>query len=260
MINNNVQVNGNNPFEIFNYLEKGGVRTTIDSYGNPWFCLNDICGILEIKNPWNVVSRIPNPYLCSMEVWVQTGIKSDGSPATRNTNMNFVNEFGLYYAIGNSKKPEAERFKEWLYTEVIPSIRQKGYYVNTYNPQLGYTNLVTAAIKEIGNAMEILETRINENTNGISGLNTRVDSMNDRVVYLEEFNNQGYYTVEQFLSHYGFDVNLVDINKMHKMLSETCRQRNRALAKVYTGRLAGEWMYPYEILVHVSAAMGLGSN
>lgn len=260
MINSNLQVNGNNPFEIFNYLEKGGVRIIRDNYGNPWFCLNDICLILEIKEPHRVAARVPDPYRTYMTVGVQTGVKSDGTPAIQNVNMNFVNEFGLYYAIGNSKKPEAERFKKWLYTEVIPSIRQKGYYINTYNPQLGYTNLVTAAVKEIGNAMEILETRINENTNGISGLNTRVDSMNDRVVYLEEFNNQGYYTVEQFLSHYGFDVNLVDTNKMHKMLSETCRQRNRALAKVYTGRLAGEWMYPYEILVHVSAAMGLGSN
>lgn len=70
MINNNVQVNGGNPFEIFNYLDKGGVRTTRDSYGNPWFCLNDICTILEIKNPWNVVSRIPNPYLHRTEVGV----------------------------------------------------------------------------------------------------------------------------------------------------------------------------------------------
>lgn len=227
MINNNVQVNGGNPFEIFNYLEKGGVRIIRDNYGNPWFCLNDICLILEIKEPHRVAARVPDPYRTYMTVGVQTGVKSDGTPAIQNVNMNFVNEFGLYYAIGNSKKPEAERFKKWLYTEVIPSIRQKGYYINTYNPQLGYTNLVTAAVKEIGNAMEILETRI---------------------------------TVEQFLSHYGFDFNLVDTNKMHKMLSETCRQRNRALAKVYTGRLAGEWMYPYEILIHVSAAMGLGSN
>lgn len=63
MINSNLQVNGNNPFEIFNYLEKGGVRIIRDNYGNPWLCLNDICAILEIKNPSDVVRRVPTPYL-----------------------------------------------------------------------------------------------------------------------------------------------------------------------------------------------------
>ena len=260
MNNNYVQVNGNNPFEIFNYLEKGGVRIARDNCGNPWFCLNDICGILEIKNPWNVVSRIPKPHLCSMEVGVQTGVKADGTPAIQNVNMNFVSEIGLYYAIGNSKKPEAERFKEWLYAEVIPSIRQKGYYVNTYNPQLGYANLVTAAVKEIGNAMEILETRINENTNGINGLNTRVDSMNDRVVYLEEFNNQGYYTLEYFLGRFGFDSRTMSLNVIEKDLKETCRKNNYAIARVYSGTRTGMLMYPYGILVEVLSKYNLGIN
>ena len=233
----------NNPFEIFNYLDKGGVRTIRDNYGNPWFCLNDICVILEIKEPHRVASRIPDPYRTSMTVWVQTGVKADGSPAIRNTNMNFVNETGLYYAIGRSTKPEAEKFREWLYSEVIPSIRQNGYYINPYgnmNQSLGY------GIQQIGIAITKLEER--------------TDSLDNRVIYLEEFNNQGYYTIVQFLAHYGFDVNLVDLDKMKKMLLETCRKSNIAIAKVYSGNMTGELMFPYGILVNVSVAMGLGSN
>ena len=77
-MNNNLPhvIDGNNnPFEIFNYLDKGGVRMTRDNYGNPWFCLNDICGILEIANPRNLVYRIERPYVHTVDIGVQTGIR-----------------------------------------------------------------------------------------------------------------------------------------------------------------------------------------
>ena len=198
--NNNLQINGNNPFEIFNYKNLGKVRTKFDESEEPWFCLQDICYILEIKEPHRVVSRIPDPYRTTMTVGVQTGTKVDGSPAMQNVSMNFVNEPGLYFAIGNSRKPEAERFRVWIYGEVIPSIRQNGYYINPYNninQSMGY------GIQQIGIAITKLEER--------------TDNLDNRVIYLEEFNNQGYYTIEQFLAHYGFDINLVDIVTMRKM-------------------------------------------
>ena len=236
-------MNGNNPFEIFDYLDKGGVRTIRDNYGNPWFCLNDICQILEIKNSRDVTRRVPTPYVETIYIGVQTGTKVDGSPAIQNVPTTFVNETGLYFAVGQSKKPEATRFKEWLFGEVIPSIRQNGYYINPYgnmNQSLGY------GIQQIGIAITKLEER--------------TDGLDNRVIYLEEFNNQGYYTIVQFLAHYGFDVNLVDLDKMKKMLLETCRKSNIAIAKVYSGNMTGELMFPYGILVNVSVAMGLGSN
>ena len=43
--------NGNNPFEIFNYKNLGSVRCYIDQFGMKWFCMNDVCAILEIANP-----------------------------------------------------------------------------------------------------------------------------------------------------------------------------------------------------------------
>ena len=172
-INLQQNLNGNNPFEIFDYLDKGGVRMVRDNYGNPWFCLNDICGILEIKEPHRVASRIPDPYRTFMTVWVQTGIKADGSPATRNTNMNFVNEFGLYYAIGNSKKPEAERFKKWLYSEVIPSIRQNGYYAL---PQMTEMEMINKISAEMINLQGTVNNLVNTQTDVINRL-TRVEQI-----------------------------------------------------------------------------------
>ena len=167
---NNLQVNGNNPFEIFDYLDKGGVRMTRDGQGEPWFCLNDICTILEIKNPWNVVSRVPNPCLCSMEVWVQTGVKTDGTPATRLTKMNFVNESGLYYAIGKSTKPEAEKFREWLYVEVIPSIRQNGYYALPQMTEMEMINKISSAMIDLQGTVSNLVNNQTDVTNRLTEL------------------------------------------------------------------------------------------
>ena len=165
--------NGNNPFEIFDYLDKGGVRMVRDNYGNPWFCLNDICLILEIKEPHRVSARIPDPYRTFMTVWVQTGIKADGSPATRNTNMIFVNEVGLYFAIGKSTKPEAEKFRLWLYSEVIPSIRQNGYYAL---PQMTEMEMINKISAEMINLQGTVNNLVNTQTDVVNRL-TRVEQI-----------------------------------------------------------------------------------
>ena len=100
-----LQNNGvnNNPFEIFNYQNLGQVRTTLDQYGMTWFSLPDVCSILDLKEPHRVASRINDPYRTIMTVGVQTGVFPDGSPIMQNVSMNFVNEPGLYQAIGNSR-------------------------------------------------------------------------------------------------------------------------------------------------------------
>ena len=38
----------------------------------------------------------------------------------------FINEPGLYRLIFQSRKPEAEKFKRWIFHEVLPSIRKTG--------------------------------------------------------------------------------------------------------------------------------------
>ncbi|MBR3747132.1 MAG: phage antirepressor KilAC domain-containing protein [Selenomonadaceae bacterium] len=50
---------------------------------------------------------------------------------------NFVNEDGLYDVILDSRKPNAKRFRKWITSEVIPSIRKTGLYVNPNAPITG---------------------------------------------------------------------------------------------------------------------------
>ena len=47
-----------------------------------------------------------------------------------NAGENFLTESGVYKLIFNSRKPEAERFSDWVTDEVLPMIRKTGGYVN----------------------------------------------------------------------------------------------------------------------------------
>lgn len=89
-------------------------------------------------------------------------MKSDGTPAIQNVPATFVDEIGLYYAIGSSKKPEADKFKEWLCAEVIPSIRQNGYYTL---PQMTEMEMINKISAEMINLQGTVNNLVNTQTN-----------------------------------------------------------------------------------------------
>lgn len=167
MINQNVSPKKGyieDSFDLFNYKNLGQVRTVVDNNNEKWFCLKDICDILGIASPWNVVKRISEPYLCSIEVWVNTGFKADGTPAERLTPTNFVNLAGLFQAVGESRKPEAKELINWLYGTVVPELDKKGYYVMDNKP---IEDVISELITETeNNAEEIafLKNALNEVT------------------------------------------------------------------------------------------------
>lgn len=47
-----------------------------------------------------------------------------------NTGENFLTESGVYKLIFKSRKEEAEKFQDWVTDEVLPKIRNNGYYVS----------------------------------------------------------------------------------------------------------------------------------
>lgn len=112
---------------IFESDKFGQIRTAGTSE-NPLFCLSDICRVLELKTT-DVKNRLKTPYGDSIVVGVQTGVKSDGSPAIQQVDMTFINEQNLYRVIMRSDKPQAEPFQDWVCGEVLPSIRKNGAYM-----------------------------------------------------------------------------------------------------------------------------------
>lgn len=113
--------------KIFENAQFGQVRTAGTS-DEPFFCLADICRVLETKTS-DVRKRLPDPGVVSIKVGVQTGVKADGTPAIQQIDMTFVNEANLYRVIMRSDKPQAEAFQDWVCGEVLPSIRKRGGYM-----------------------------------------------------------------------------------------------------------------------------------
>lgn len=105
--------------KIFNNEEFGQVRTSIID-DEPYFALNDVCRILEINNPRQAKSRLNKDGVISNDV-----IDSMG----RTQLANFINESNLYKLVFQSRKPEAERFADWVTSEVLPAIRKHGAYM-----------------------------------------------------------------------------------------------------------------------------------
>lgn len=107
-----------NELQIFNSEEFGDIRTvTIDN--EPFFCMADICKALEISNVSQAKTRLNQDGVISNEV-----IDSIG----RKQNANFVNESNMYKLIFQSRKESAERFTDWVTSEVLPAIRKTGAY------------------------------------------------------------------------------------------------------------------------------------
>ena len=105
--------------KIFEDNEFGEVRTTIID-DEPYFSLNDVCRILEIKNPRDAKSRL------NLDgVGTTDGVDSLG----RRTDVTMINESNLYKLVFQSRKPEAERFADWVTSEVLPAIRKHGAYM-----------------------------------------------------------------------------------------------------------------------------------
>lgn len=146
--------------QIFSNSEFGEIRT-ITKDNEPMFCLADVCKALEISNVSQLKTRLKEDGVITNEVGVQTGVKADGTPAIQKVRMNFINESNLYKTIFQSRKESAERFTDWVTSEVLPSIRKTGSYQKQLSPQemmriqLGMLDDVSDRVSKLENTMNI---------------------------------------------------------------------------------------------------------
>lgn len=107
-----------NQFQIFNHPQFGEVRTVIGNDGEPRFCLKDVCRALDIKQ-FRANERLGEDVISNHTLSTRGG----------NQQFMFINEDGLYDVILDSRKIEAKRFRKWVTSEVLPSIRKNGAYL-----------------------------------------------------------------------------------------------------------------------------------
>lgn len=107
-------------FKFQSEEEKGFSEVrTVEIDGEVWFVASDIAKTLGYKRPNDAVRQH-----CKSKGTVKHRIANDNAV----NEMILINEPNVYRLVIKSKLPSAEKFEEWLFEEVVPSIRKKGFY------------------------------------------------------------------------------------------------------------------------------------
>lgn len=101
--------------------EKFGEIRTVAINEEAWFVGKDVAVILGYSNPRDAISKhVDDEDRCD-GVAIRDSIGREQFPV-------LINESGLYSLILSSKMPNAKKFKRWVTSEVLPSIRKHGIY------------------------------------------------------------------------------------------------------------------------------------
>ncbi|QMS69493.1 BRO-N domain-containing protein [Campylobacter fetus] len=111
-----------NEVVLFENKDFGNIRV-LGNYLNPLFCLSDICKILNVKRVNSIRDMIDREF-------DKGGVFEYTPFQTRGGKQKFImiTEPELYFILMRSDKPKARPFRQWVINEVLPKIRQQGYY------------------------------------------------------------------------------------------------------------------------------------
>ena len=108
-----------NDIQIFKNPEFGEIRT-IEQDGEPWLVGKDVAQALGYQNGSRDINRhVDEDDRSVTEIMTVLGKR----------NFVIINESGLYSLVLGSKLPTAKKFKRWVTSEVLPSIRKTGGYI-----------------------------------------------------------------------------------------------------------------------------------
>lgn len=156
--------------KIFNSNEFGEIRTVMKD-GEPMFCLADVCKALDITHVTDVKNRLKQDGVGTAEV-----IDSMG----RKQNATFINESNLYKTIFQSRKESAERFTDWVTTEVLPSIRKTGAYGKPLSTS-EQIRLLAQGNTELTERVDKVETKITSLENDMPLYGCEIDEVSKHV-------------------------------------------------------------------------------
>ena len=109
-----------NQIQIFKNQEFGAIRTISSERGEAMFCAKDVCDTLGYNNSRDALRN---------HVEAEDVEKFDTPTKGGKQKLNYINESGLYALVLFSKLDSAKRFKHWVTSEVLPSIRKQGGYM-----------------------------------------------------------------------------------------------------------------------------------
>lgn len=108
-----------NELQIFKNPEFGEIRT-VEVNNEPWFVGRDVAMVLGYSNPQKAIRDHVEDE--------DKGVNEMFTPGGKQQ-LPIINESGLYSLILSSKLPTAKKFKHWVTSEVLPTIRKHGAYM-----------------------------------------------------------------------------------------------------------------------------------
>lgn len=169
------------PLSTFSFDGKP-VRVETDEAGEVWFRAEDVCNALGYGNPRQAIDS----HVDVDDVQKLDGIDSLG----RTQGYNYVNESGMYSLVLGSRLESSKRFKRWVTSDVLPSIRKTGSYApepayqvpTTYSAALAEASRLAALAEDNERKALAAETRAAE----LQSLNTEISQeLGEKVVTIE---------------------------------------------------------------------------
>ena len=147
----------NNEIKVFENTNFGKIRTVVQN-GEPWFVGKEVADILGYQNGSRDINRhVDEDDRCKVMVF-------DGNQDKETI---IINESGLYSLILSSKMPNAKKFKHWVTSDVLPTIRKTGGYLGNVE---GMSDL-----EILGRAMMIYKRTVEEQNKQIEEMKPKAE-------------------------------------------------------------------------------------
>lgn len=105
--------------QIINFtFQKSTIRTVLIN-GEPYFSLRDVCNVLSVNNQTYMKQNVLDP----KGLYTIKPLTNGGEQT-----MDFINEKNLYKIIFKSRMKQAQSFQDWVFEDVLPTIRKTGKY------------------------------------------------------------------------------------------------------------------------------------
>ena len=141
-----------NELQIFQNKEFGNVRSLVID-NEPWFVGKDVAEALGYKNVRDSLAR-----------HIDSDDKRDGvvihDSMGREQKPIIINESGLYSLILSSKLPNAKKFKRWVTSEVLPTLRKTGSYAKAPTDPRELLKLTIEAHEQTAQRVDVLEEKV----------------------------------------------------------------------------------------------------
>ena len=215
-----------NQLQVFDF-EGSNVRT-VNIDGNPYFVGKDVATILGYKRTADALKA---------HVDDEDKLTRQFTDSGQSREMKAINESGLYSLILSSKLPSAKKFKRWVTSEVLPSIRKHGAYMTDEKIEEALLNPDTL-IK--------LATELKTERERRSIAEQRVNELTPKASYYDlVLSNESLVTITQIAKDYGMSGQAMN-HKLHD-LSVIYKQGNTWL--LYSKYQRTGWTHSETIMV-----------